>query len=162
MSWTSPCRQSSLLLAPSPSPVSREYETLIRLNLGPFSPLVSPVPRPTTHPILGSSKSCFRGGSDPMVVSRRSGWAEKDGSGFWRLSYPQLLALSSFALPVDSPWEAPAARSAVLHSVSPSRYLTTSPFTTSITSFPGCQGTVIKRKTSHPTPPSYVFWPFIY
>ena len=80
--------------------------------------MVSPVLRPTTDPILGSSESWFGGGSDPMVVSRTGAWAEEDGSGFWRLSFPQLLDLSSVALPVDSPSEAPAAavRAAVLHS----------------------------------------------
>lgn len=104
---------------------------------GPFSPLVFSVPRPATYPILGSSESCFGGGSAPMVVSRISGRAMEDGSGFWRLSYPQLVALSSAALPVDSPWEAPAAaalRAAVLRSASPSRYLTTRPFTASVMS----------------------------
>lgn len=77
---------------------------------GPFSPSVSVVRRPTTHPILGSSESWIRRGSAPMVVSRTGAWVEEDGRGFWRLSYPQLWALSSVALPVDSPREAPAAR----------------------------------------------------
>lgn len=119
---------------------------------GCFSPSVSLVPGPTTHPILGSSESWFGGGSDPIVVSRTGCWAEEDGSGFWRLSFPQLLDLPSVALPVDSPTEAPASTSGrpPLESVSPSRYLTTRLFTQPMMSFCGCQGAGIKRKTSHP------------
>lgn len=38
-----------------------------------------------------------------MVVSRTRARVVEDGSGFWWLSYPQLLAQSSTALPVNGP-----------------------------------------------------------
>ena len=55
-----------------------------------------------------------------MVVSRTGGLVAADGSGFWRLSFPQPLDVPSVALPVDSPTAArtvrAGGRASVLHS----------------------------------------------
>lgn len=114
---------------------------------GPFSPLVSPVPWPSTHPILGSSESWVGEGSDPMVVSRTRAGVVEDGSGFWWLSYPQLLAQSSTALPVNSPWDAPAVRRPFSARVClPLSLLNDVRVHSAMMSFPECQCTAIKGK----------------
>lgn len=103
---------------------------------GCFSPLVFMGSLPTTNLILGLSESWFGGGSDPMVVSRIESWTKEDGSGFSQFSFPQLriyrwscslLIVTQTLTSGCSPRE----------SVSPSRYLTTWPFTQAMMSFSG-------------------------